>query len=80
MWNLGAKLWDNTPPPTEAEPSNVQTQEDPEKTTTPHTVTAGIDTDTDNDSLNKDVQDGVHRVEAVTSVWSIRTLIIAYIL
>jgi hypothetical protein len=36
--------------------------------------------ETDYESINKDLQDGVARVEGITAVWSFRTLIVAYVL
>lgn len=70
MWDLGAKVWDNSPPPTETEPAVPAPGEKTNYNTT--------ESDTDGESLNKNVQDGVHEVEAVASVWTTRMLIIAY--
>lgn len=77
MWDLKARVWDNSAPPVDADhdPARSPSEEDQEKHVRSSTPDA---TDTDDESLNKDVQDGVHQVEAVASVWSTRSLIVAY--
>ena len=51
---------------------------DAEKHAVPQNATSGHGSDSDDSSIDKDLQDGVHRVEAVTSVWSFKTLVLAY--
>lgn len=82
MWNLGAKVWDRSPPPVEPETHATTTlTEDPEKRASPpHSQDQHGSYETDHESIDKDLQDGVHRVEAVTSVWSYKTLIVVYAL
>lgn len=72
MWGLGAKVWDNSPPPANQDPVPSGDQEKTASNTTSPEI------ESDGESLNKDVQDGVHQVEAVASVWTTRMLILAY--
>ena len=77
MWNLGAKIWDNSPPPAD-EAEGDGSQDDREKNGARADAGSPEFTDSDGESLNKDLQDGVHEVEAVASVWTTKMLIIAY--
>ena len=79
MWVLGAKVWDRSPPPTDSEAPVTTVTADTEKNAT-HRPESSDNFETDHESIDKDLQDGVHRVEAVTSAWSFQTLIIAYCL
>ena len=51
MWGLGAKVWDNSPPPAESQSQDQVHNEDQEKTAS---NTTAPDTDSDGESLNKD--------------------------
>jgi hypothetical protein len=82
MWDLGAKVWDRSPPPAEPEheapATTVVTSEDPEKNASPPRDSDAYESD--HSSIDKDLQDGVARVEGITSVWSFQTLIVVYVL
>lgn len=82
MWDLSARIWDRSPPPAESEheheTSTVVTG-DPEKTAS-SPRSDGADDTKSHDGIDKDLQDGVARVEGITTVWSMNTLIVAYVL
>ncbi|PNS15614.1 hypothetical protein CAC42_873 [Sphaceloma murrayae] len=79
MWNLGAKLWDSTPSTEDAatSPAAYATSHgsEPEK----ERVTSGSAELSDGESIDSEAQNGVKEVEAVTSAWDKKSLIIAYI-
>lgn len=86
MWDLLPKVWDSAPAATHEEhlTSNVGEGDGSVAAGGPATETkpsAQADTGevSDSDSINKSFQAGVQDVEATTSAWNVRSLIVVYI-
>jgi hypothetical protein len=81
MWNLGAKVWAGTPA-TELDEQSVgqssSTPEGREEKAIPIGHTASLSDDSSD--LDGSIQNGVREVEAVTSAWDTKSLILVFFL
>jgi hypothetical protein len=81
MWNLGAKVWANTPATELDEHDASQSSSTPEGREE-KAIPIGYTTSLSDDSsgLDGSVQNGVREVEAVTSAWDTKSLILVFFL
>jgi hypothetical protein len=81
MWNLGAKVWASTPTTELDEQSVGQLSSTPEGREE-KAIPIGHSTSLSDDSSDIDgsVQNGVREVEAVTSAWDTKSLILVFFL
>ena len=77
MWNLGAKIFDRSEPAAEPEADSPASSGHDAEEKRVRSVRASMSS---GETLSYETQDGVHKAEAAAYVWTLQSLIFAYVL